>query len=218
MFNFLATKPFEFSKIFGNVLKNWYYYLALVVAIALIIVFAFKKKQNRNSLSTTQKIVYTAIFSALSCVVNSLTIKASDVWQISFVSTIGFVAGYTLGAGLGFASAFIGDLIGGIITPFGAYNPIIGIGTGLWGFIPGVIFTCFKGNNYVKTIISFAIGFILSSFVVNTFGLSVMYSISFDKLMLTLPVKLAVTAMNAVLCVGLVSILPRVLPKDKFHL
>ena len=45
-----------------------------------------------------------------------------------------------------------------------------------------------------------------------------MYSISFDKLMLTLPVKLAVTAINAVLCVGLVSILPRVLPKDKFHL
>ena len=218
MFNFLATKPFEFSKIFGNVLKNWYYYLALVVAIALIIVFSFKKKQIRNSLSTTQKIVYTAIFSALSCVVNFLTIKVSDVWQISFVSTIGFVAGYTLGAGLGFASAFIGDLIGGIIAPFGAYNPIIGIGTGLWGFIPGVIFTCFKGNNYVKSIISFAIGFILSSFVVNTFGLSVMYSISFDKLMLTLPVKLAVTAINAVLCVGLVSILPRVLPKDKFHL
>ena len=150
--------------------------------------------------------------------VNFLTVKVSDVWQISFVATIGFVAGYTLGAGLGFAAAFIGDLIGGIIAPFGAYNPIIGIGTGLWGFIPGVIFTCFKGNNYIKTIISFAIGFLLSSFMVNTFGLSVMYSIGFDKLMISLPVKLVVVIINTVLCVGLVTLLPRVLPKDKFHL
>ncbi len=217
MFNLLATSPFDFSAIFGNFAKRWYYYLALFVAIGLIIVFAIFKKQNRNNLSHTQKLVYTAIFSTLAFVANYFTIKVSDALQISFVATIGFLAGYMLGAGLGFTASFVGDLICGIVAPFGAYNPIIGIGTGLWGFVPGVIFTCFKGNDIVKLIISYVIGFILNSFLVNTFGLAVMYSMSFESLLILLPFKLITVAINVVISIALVQVVKRVLPKSKFN-
>ena len=157
MLNLLATAPFDFAKIFGNIGSRWYYYVVLAVFLAFIILFTIYGKQKRNTLTKTQKLVFTAIFSALAFVANYFTIKASDLFQLSFVALVGFLAGYTLGAGLGFVASFVGDLICGIVAPFGAYNPIIGIGTGLWGFVPGVIFATIPINDYVKTAISFII-------------------------------------------------------------
>lgn len=222
MLNLLATAPFDFAKIFGNIGSRWYYYVVLAVFLAFIILFTIYGKQKRNTLTKTQKLVFTAIFSALAFVANYFTIKASDLFQLSFVALVGFLAGYTLGAGLGFVASFVGDLICGIVAPFGAYNPIIGIGTGLWGFIPGLLFTVgdnlpdFKLKDYVITVISFIFGFVLNSFAVNTFGLSVMYSMSFESLLVLLPGKLAVVGVNMVIACVLIGVLPRILPADKF--
>ena len=215
--NNLLISAFDFSAIFGNIGKNWYYYLALAIVIALLTAFAVKTKKHRNNLSKTQKLVMMATLSAFAFLANYFTFKASDLFQISFVAAVGFVAGYLLGGAAGFAVSFIGDLICGFIMPFGPYNPIIGIGTGLWGFIPGIIFTHFKGNEYVKTVISFALGFIFNSFLVNTLGLSLMYNMSFQSLMVLLPGKLAVVCGNAALGIALISVFPRILPKDKFN-
>lgn len=222
MLNLLATAPFDFSAIFSNIGKRWYYYVVLAVFLVFIVLFTIFGKQRRNTLTKTQKLVFTAIFSALAFVANYFTIKASDLFQLSFVSVVGLVAGYTLGAGLGFTASFIGDLICGIVAPFGAYNPIIGIGTGLWGFIPGVLFSVgdrlpdFKLKEYVITVVSFVAGFILNSFAINTFGLSMMYSMTFESLLVLLPGKLAVVGVNAVIGCVLVGILPRILPAEKF--
>lgn len=216
MFNFLVPALFDLSAIFGNVVKRWYYYLALIVFLTFIIVYTVKKKTLRNRLSSTQKLVYTAVLSALCFLANYFTIKVSDALQLSFVSATGFVAGYLLGGGWGFAASFIGDLICGIVAPFGAYNPIIGIGTGLWGFVPGIVFSASKGSDYVKTVISFAVCFILNSFAVNTFGLSVMYSMSFESLLILLPYKFVGVVVNAAIAFALIAVMPRVLPKDKF--
>ena len=218
-FLFLKTEPFDFGSIFGNILKKWYYYVILAVFLAALILFFVKtKRPERNNLSKTQRLVYTALFAALSFVANYFTVKVSDALQISFVATVGFLSGYLLGGGLGFAASFTGDLICGIVAPFGAYNPIIGIGSGLWGFIPGVIFTYFRGNDVVKTLVSFVISFIVCSFAVNTWGLSLMYSMSFLSLLSLLPFKLITVSVNAVLCVALTAVLPRVLPEGKFNL
>ncbi len=214
---FLATAPFDFSKIFGNIAKRWYWYLVLFIFLAVLIIFTFIKRRKRNNLSNTQKLVYTAVFSALCFIANYFTIKVSDVLQISLVASIGFLSGYMLGSGLGFTCAFIGDLICGIVAPFGAYNPIIGIGTGLWGFIPGLLFERFRGNDFLKTLISFVICFVLNSFAINTFGLSVMYSMTFESLLALLPTKLLVVAINCAVSVGLVAVLKKILPKTKFN-
>lgn len=219
--NNLLLKPsaFDFSAIFGNFLSKWYYYMTLAIFIVIMsAILLIKKPPTRNNLTKTQKLVYTAILSALSFVANYFTIKISDGLQISFVSAVGFLAGYLLGGGLGFVASFTGDLICGIVAPLGAYNAIIGIGSGLWGLIPGVIFSYFKGGDHIKTIISFIISFVVISFAVNTYGLSLMYSMTFKSLLTLLPLKLLSLAANGALCVILVSILPRVLPKEKFNL
>ena len=215
---FLATKPFDFAKIFGNIGSRWYYYVALAVVVVAVIIFSIFKDGNRNALTQTQKLVYVAIFSALSFLANYFTIKVSDVLQLSLVATVGFLAGYLLGAGMGFTAAFIGDLICGIVMPFGAYNPIIGIGTGLWGLIPGAVFAFSGKRKYIKTVLSFAICFVLNSFLVNTFGLSVMYQMQFSHLLTLLPVKFVGVVVNSAICLTLVAIMPKVLPKDKFFI
>ena len=219
MENLLASvTAFDFAKIFGNLQKRWYYYLALFVVIAIIVVVTLLQKNRRNNLSPTQKIVYTAVMSSLCFLANYYTIKVSDVLQISLVATVGFLSGYMLGSGLGFASAFIGDLICGIVAPFGAYNPIIGIGTGLWGFIPGVLFNNLRINQIITAVISFILCFIFNSFLVNTLGLSLMYSMTFESLLVLLPTKLLVVAINAVISILLMLTLRKILPKHKFHL
>ena len=222
MLNFLLLKvqAFDFAGIFSNISKRWYFYLVLGVVLFLLTGYAFFSKKKRNNLSATQRLVYVAVLSALAFVANSSfgTIHISDGLQISLVATVGFIAGYLLGPVDGFAVSFIGDFICGIVMPFGAYNPIIGIGTGLWGFVPGVIFKYFKGNDIVKAIISFAICFILNSFAINTFGLSVMYSMSFESLLVLLPIKLATVVINAVVSCLLVVALKKVLPKSKFNI
>ena len=213
----LKTSAFDFSSIFGNILSKWYYYLILVVVLTIIaVVFTIKKTNKRNNLSKTQKLVYTAFFSALSFIANYFTIKISDAFQISLIASVGFISGYLLGGGLGFASAFIGDLICGIVAPFGAYNPIIGIGSGLFGLVPGLIFTFSNFNDYVNTVISFALTFVLCSFLINTLGLSLMYSMTFISLLSLLPFKFLTCFVNAVLCVVLIPLFPKILPKDKF--
>ena len=219
MENLLASvTAFDFAKIFGNLQKRWYYYIALLVVVAIVIVVTLLQKNRRNNLNPTQKIVYTAVMSALCFLANYYTIKVSDVLQISLVATVGFLSGYMLGSGLGFASAFIGDLICGIVAPFGAYNPIIGIGTGLWGFIPGVLFNNLRINQIITAIISFILCFIINSFLVNTLGLSLMYSMTFESLLVLLPTKLLVVAINAVISILLMLTLRKILPKHKFHL
>lgn len=219
MFNLLYD-AFDFQSIFKTVVTRWYYYVALLAFLIVLFSFLFFKKQPaKNNLKKTQKIAYVSVFAALSVVANIYSIPISDEFQISLVGTVGFVAGYTLGGGYGFAVCFIGDLIAAIVHPFGPYNPIIGIGTGLWGLIPGVAFTFFRGNDYVKTAISFILGFLLVSAGINLVGFCLMYPsrYTFAALLPTLPLKLAVVAVNAAICFALVSAMPRIVPQAKFR-
>ena len=168
----LMTNAFDFGAIFKTVVTRWYYYLFLGVFLAaLVLFFVFKKLPERNNLTKTQKISYASVLTALCVLANLFDVKVSDALQLSFVATTGFLAGYLLGGGYGFAVCFLGDLIGAIINPHGAYNPVIGVGTGLWGLVPGLVFTSCRGNGQLKLLISFAICSVLVSGLVNTFGL-----------------------------------------------
>ncbi len=221
MNNFLVS-AFDFSGIFANVLYNWYYYVAFIVALSIIILFLLlKKPQRRNNLNGTKKIVYVSLFSALATVSNIFDISVSAELQISLIATVGFISGYLFGGGIGFAVCFIGDLLGALINPHGVYNPVIGLGTGLWGFVPGVIYSFFKGNDYVKLALSFFICTIFISGIINTLGIYLMYGMgkhTFVYYLGFMPFKLIGVTVNAAICVPLVSILPRVLPKNTFYL
>ncbi len=224
--NLLLAPPsaFDFSAIFGNVVEKWYYYVGALVFVALLVVLLFvsKKRSPRNNLTHTQKIVYTAVLTALCTVVNSFSYFPVSYISISFVPTVCFIAGFLLGAKGGFAVGFIGDLIGAIIFPAGAYNPVIGIANGMLGFIPGFIFEYFKGNKYLLIAISAVVSLIVCTSGLNTLGLWLIYGMGkktfWVYLLVRLPWQVLVAAGNAFLCSGLAALLPRVLPVGKFNI
>lgn len=218
-----TPNPFDFSAIFGNFSEEWYKYLILLIFIAVVIVFGilFRKKQKRNALSKTQKIVYVGVLSALSVCCNTfLEIPLGDK-KISLTITMGFISGYMLGGELAFAVGFVGDLIGGIIMPQGVYNPFFALSSGLFGFIPGVLFTYFKGNDYVKTVISSIVVFVVCSLFLNTFGLYLIYGLGkktfFAYMVARIPSQVINAVGNMIVCAIMVPILPRILPKSKFN-
>lgn len=216
----ILTSAFDFAKIFSNVLSNWYYYVGFALVVIMLLLFCTLKKQPaRANLSSTQKLVYVSLFSALATVSNVFDISVSSELQISLLATVGFITGYLFGGGTGFAVCFIGDLLGALINPHGVYNPIIAIGSGLWGFIPGVIYSFFKGNDYVKLAISYLLCFAVISGGVNTLGIYLMYGLgkhTFAYYFASLPWKLIGVAANAIICAALLSALPKILPKNHF--
>lgn len=218
----LLTNAFDFGAIFKTVVTRWYYYLFLGVFLAALVLFlVFKKLPERNNLTKTQKISYASVLTALCVLANLFDVKVSDALQLSFVATTGFLAGYLLGGGYGFAVCFLGDLIGAIINPHGAYNPIIGVGTGLWGLVPGLVFTIRRGNGQLKLLISFAICAVLVSGLVNTLGIYLMYGLgkkTFAAYLAQYPFKLIAAAANYVVSAALLAVLPKILPKNKFGL
>lgn len=219
----LLTSAFDFGAIFGNFSEKWYLYLVLfLVIIGLTLTFIFVKFKPRNSLTNTQKIAYVAVLTALCTVTNFLTFYPANYIAVSFTSVICFLAGFMLDAKSGFAVGFIGDLVGAIIFPSGAYNPLIGIASGLIGFIAGIIFDCFKGNNVVKTIIFAVLTLVICTSGLNTFALWLMYGLGkksfFAYLIARLPWQALMSLANCVICITLAEILPRILPKSKFNL
>lgn len=218
---FLAStpKPFDIADIFRNIGTRWYVYVIIFAITALLLTLVLIKGKKRNNLSSTQKLVYTAIFSALAFLANYLTIKVSDQIQISLIATVGFIAGYLLGPSLGFVSAFMGDLICGIASPLGVYSPVIGLGSALMGFIPGVIFSRLNFSNYVKVAISYVLVFVIASFFVNNVGLALLYGWPIDVTILArLPFILIGTVVNCAVSYALLPVLNRVMPKNKFNL
>lgn len=217
------TAPFDFSAIFGNFLQKWYYYLTLFLVIAGIIVFfAFVKPKRKSSLSETKKAVYTAVFTALSFVANSFSYFPVSYISISVLPTVCFLSGLLLGAKSGFFVGFIGDLLGAMIFPAGAYNPLIGIASGLSGLIPGVLFDYFNGNGYVKTVISFAFSLVVCTSGINTLALYLVYGLGrktfWAYLIVRLPWQVLVAAGNLVLSISLYAALKKILPEEKFDL
>lgn len=217
------TQAFDFAAIFGNFSESWYYYLALFLFFAIVAVFfVFAKPKRENKLSHTQKIVYTAVFSALSLVANSFSYFPVSYISISVLSTVCFLSGALLGAKSGFLVGFIGDLLGAIIFPAGAYNPLIGIASGLSGFIPGALFDYFKGNVYLKAAISFILTLIICTCGLNTLGLYLVYGLGkktfWAYLIVRLPWQAIVAAGNFALSTAIFGVLKKVLPKNKFEI
>ena len=161
MFKFLlAVQPFDFATIFKSIVSKWYLYVLLVAVIVGVMLFAvIKKPKKAHNLTITQRLAYISLLTALSVVANIVQIPFPLV-QLSFVAMVACVAGVLLGPVDGFIIAFCGDLIAGIVAPMGVYSPIIGIGTAMFGFVPGVVFAYSRRNTVIKAIISFAITFV----------------------------------------------------------
>ena len=89
---------------------------------------------------SSKNIAYISLFAAISVIMNALTltVPGSGI-AISFTYIPNFLAGYFFGPGAGFLVGVLGDGLGCIIWPKGAWLPLLTLSSGLMGAIPGVV-------------------------------------------------------------------------------
>lgn len=138
--------------------------------------YAAAGKPVRRRGMSVRVLCYTAILAAMSAVCNiyTVTFGAGGALAVSFAYIPDFIAGAFLGPFPGCVTGMTGDLIGCWIAPKGAFNPIIFLSSGLLGFIPGVVFRCFRKDGTVRfpalaTALSM-IGVLCICTVLNTIG------------------------------------------------
>ncbi len=164
------------------------------------------KKQWLN----TSMIVMFGILTALEVILARLC--SINVWNLKFglaflpvviaATMFGPLAGALVGA--------LGDFIGAILFPIGAYFP----GFTLTAFLTGLVYGLFlkKSQNIPRIICAVLVDQLLLSFLLNTFWLSVWYSTPFLAL---LPVRLIQTAIMIPVQILLIWVLAKYLPRFK---
>lgn len=168
----------------------------------------FGKKPNTKkdvAIKTTVRITYTALLTALATVFNIVTFYPVKYFSLSFTAIPCFIAGIMLGPISGFTVGFLGDFIGFLIAPPGPYMPMVGIASGLMGFIPGMVFLLFKFHPHLKIFISYILCLIICTAGLNTLNIWLVYSAGkttfLSYLSLRLPFQVAVTVINMVLTI-----------------
>ena len=130
--------------------------------------------------SRSRKIAYIAVLTALIAAANMFfEFKFADV-QFSFTLAISALVGLLLGPVLGFASCFLGDLVGFLYNSGGfAYMPWIGLSMGFVALISGIV-VGFESRKswflYVKLGFVSVATFLLCTVAMNTTAFWLLYS------------------------------------------
>lgn len=118
-----------------------------------------------------------AVLSALSFVFNAFAINVTQEISLAFTYIVPFIAGVFLGPVAGFSVGVIGDVIGCILAPKGAFMPTLTLSCGLMGVLPWLIFACFKKiPKYLKIVLSFILVFLVCTVLINTTTFYVSFS------------------------------------------
>lgn len=125
--------------------------------------------------SQGKKIAALAIFTALSVVTNMfLEIRILDI-QFSLTIFFSAVTGVFLGPLAGFCTCVLGDFIGYVFNSWGQlYMPWVGVSTGLFSLIAGLLLPKKNGESYPKLYFKLALYALISFFIctvaVNSLG------------------------------------------------
>lgn len=131
----------------------------------------------------TRKLVIVALLIGLNIVFSRFVSISAWNFKISFAFTTLLVAGYLYGPSIGLIVGGVGDLIGSLLFPIGAYNPLLTLTAGL----SGVIFGLFVYDDLsLKRIVPMVlINQIAVSLLINTSIISIMYNVEFLPLLST---------------------------------
>lgn len=144
----------------------------------------FKKVLSSDLLqdsSTTQKIAYIALMTALCVVCNMFfEFKFADT-QFSLTIFFSALTGMIIGPVYGFVACFLGDLVGFLYNSGGfMYMPWIGLSMGLTAFIAGLIMNFLNVKNkfaiYLKIAVVCISTFLLCTVAINTTAFWIMYN------------------------------------------
>lgn len=144
----------------------------------------------RNS-SRAKKIASIAVFAALSVMTNMfLEVKIFDL-QFSLTIFVSTIIGVILGPIAGFITCVFGDFIGYVSNSWGLiYMPWVGISTGLFAFLAGIILggvfnakeEITYGKMFARLAVFAAVSFIVCTIAVNSTGFYVYnYHLGFGK-------------------------------------
>ena len=151
------------------------------------------KKDNKQTYLF--KIILTALLIALNLVLERI-VPSYKLWNqdISFgFVAIAFAAAF-LGTPYAVAVAGMGDLIGSLVFPFGAYFPGFTLTNCIYGLILGEFL--YKNATPVKVIICVALNKVLCSLILNTLWISIMYRGGVDAFFVVLVPRLIGTAIT----------------------
>ena len=102
----------------------------------------------------------------------------------------------------------VGDLLGALLFPIGAYFPGFTLTAVLMGIVWGLFL--YKDQNIVKIILSVGINQLILGLVVNTFWISVLYGSPYGPLFLTRIIQAVIlTAVQIVVIYGIGKVVPR---------
>ena len=164
------------------------------------------------SLSAAKKIAYLAVFTAIAVVINTISIDVTPSFKLSFTATVGFICGCYFGPIGGFSVMLIGDIIGGFLAGF-VPNPIITLGTCMFGLVPGIIVPYCKWNLGIKVVVSFLICAVISTMGLNANGIYLFggnkYTSYWAYLLIARVPQLAVTFSNAFISYAAAKLLNR---------
>jgi ECF transporter S component (folate family) len=131
--------------------------------------------------SSTQKIAYVAVMTALCVICNMFfEFKFADT-QFSLTLFFSAITGIIIGPIFGFIACFLGDLVGFLFNSGGfMYMPWIGIAMGMVALVSGLVMTAFNGKKnwflYVKLLIVCLLTFLISTVLINTTAFWVLYN------------------------------------------
>lgn len=144
----------------------------------------FKKLFSSDVLeecSSTQKIAYVAVMTALCVVCNMFfEFKFADT-QFSLTLFFSAITGMIIGPVFGFVACFLGDLVGFLYNSAGfMYMPWIGLSMGLTAFISGLILNMFNFKSkfalYLKLAIICLLTFLICTVAINTTAFWLIYN------------------------------------------
>lgn len=165
-------------------------------------------------MKTSKQIALSSLFTALLVISNIFTVQIiPPYFVLSLVLTISFITGLFLGPVNSFIVCILADLIGCLIHPLGPYNILVGLSSGLLGFIFGFIRKIEKPS--ILTIVNlYIIVTIVCTCCLNTLGLWLMYAVGkktfFVYLSVRLPWQLITSTINCILSIVVIKVLSKI--------
>ena len=133
-------------------------------------VFFSRTLEGKNK---THKIAYIAVMTALCIATNFFDFKFLDN-QYSLTITVALLTGVIIGAVFGFTACVLGDFIGFLVNPAYIYMPWVGLSTGMFAFISGVVFNGFPSEKkwavWLKLCIVCIVSFLVCTVGINSTG------------------------------------------------
>ena len=173
--NMKPEKLAEFLPGFENYIATLSKFMIAIIILGAVVgfisgLFGEKIKNRTKEPITTNMIVYSAIFVALSVVINSLR-----VGEISFGGFPIIFSGFALGPVAGFVVGGVADIVGFLIRPSasGGFNPLFVLTSALTGAIPVLVAQLLRDKypNYTfwKVLVGIFIGQMITSVIMVPF-------------------------------------------------